>query len=454
GLVQNANEKAGELSTSQSEVVKGMREVVTTTRNDLQVKYTAALQELTQSEQSALQMATETLNGQLQGIDQNLTSTLGSLDQMQATQLAQLNSLGQQQKLGINANAEQVTAALQEGVNQATTSLQGAFQQFADQAQGMETPNLQVVKSVIAEAQGQLDGMMASTQTSLETGISNSEQGIVQQAQGMLGSINTVGQQAATSSAAVSEEFNTSIAQEVQSATQAFTQLQTGHTTAVNGSAEKTVGEFKNFTTGVQQKLDGVIQNLTGKLTESVTQLENGLRGSLKGSDQNPSIQKAIEDKAKEAADQVQPAWKSVVKVLIDIVITVAVTVAIAALAASGVGLVAAIGLAALIGAGGALLKQGANDLIDGKMSSWQTYATQAGFGAVGGVLQLVGIRGADKAAGLLTNTIAKTGAKFGLESAGEMGADITQRLAAGEQFSLAMVGVSFGTSLLGNAGG
>jgi hypothetical protein len=87
-------------------------------------------------------------------------------------------------------------------------------------------------------------------------------------------------------------------------------------------------------------------------------------------------------------------------------------------------------------------------------MSSLGTYATQAGFGAVGGVLQLVGLRGAEKAAGLLTNTAGKTGAKFGIEALGEAGADISQRLAAGEQFSLAMLGVSFGTSLLGGAGG
>jgi adenosine deaminase len=454
GLINNANEKANELSTSQSEVLKGMQNLGSTTRTELEVKYNAALQELSQSEQSALETATQALNSQLQSIDQNLNTNLASLDQMQATQLSQLDSLGQQQKLGINAQAGQVTAALQQGVNQATTNLQGAFQQFANQAQGIEAPNVEVINSVIAEAQGQLDSLMATTQTELETGINNSEQGIVQQAQQTVGSINTAGQQAASSGSMIAQEFTASMTQEVQSATQAFTQLQNGHTNAVKGSAQKTAGEFKNLTGKVQQQLDGVVQNLTTKLGESVTQLENGLRGSLKGSDQNPSIEKAIDDKAKEAADQVQPAWKSVVKVLIDIVITVAVTVAIAALAASGVGLVAAIGLAALIGATGALVKQGANDLIDGKLSSWQTYATQAGFGAVGGVLQLVGLRGAEKAAGLLTNTAGKTGAKFGIEALGEAGADISQRLAAGEQFSLAMLGVSFGTSLLGGAGG
>jgi len=286
GLINNANEKANELSTSQSEVLKGMQNLGSTTRTELEVKYNAALQELSQSEQSALEMATQTLNSQLQSVDQNLNATLGSLDQMQATQLSQLDSLGQQQKLGINAQAGQVTAALQQGVHQATTNLQGAFQQFANQAQGIQAPNLEVINSVIAEAQGQLDSLMATTQTELETGINKSEQGIVQQAQQTVGSINTAGQQAASSGSMMAQEFTASMTQEVQNATQAFAQLQNGHTNAVNGSTQKTAGEFKNLTGKVQQQLDGVVQNLNTKLGESVTQLENGLRGSLKGSDQ------------------------------------------------------------------------------------------------------------------------------------------------------------------------
>ncbi|MEW6493621.1 MAG: DUF4157 domain-containing protein, partial [Cyanobacteriota bacterium] len=448
GLRKDANEKANQLAQNQPPVVQGMQELVATTRSSLQVKYTAALDQLNQSEQQALQTASTALNGQLQGIDRTLNGTLASLQQMQATQLSQLKGVGQQQKLGIDRTAKQATAALQEGVNQASDNLQGAFQQFSEQARSIQAPSLQVIQSVIAEAQGQLNSLIADAGTEVETGITNAAQGIVQQSQQTVGSLNTLGQQAASSGAAVVQELSTSIAQAVQSATQTFSQLQSGHTNAVKASADKATGDFKQMTGDVEQKLNGVIQNLTQKLGESAGQLENGLRGSL------GNLRSEIPKKAQEAADKVQPAWKSVVKVLIDIVITVAVTVAIAALAASGVGLIAAIGLAALIGAAGALVKQGANDLIDGKMSSLGTYATQAGFGAVGGVLQLVGLRGAEKAAGLLTNTAGKIGAKFGIEALGETGADISQRLAAGDQFSLAMLGVSFGTSLLGGAGG
>ncbi|MEG4534417.1 eCIS core domain-containing protein [Microcoleus sp. D2_18a_D3] len=452
GLIQDANDKANQLAGNQPPVLQGMQDLVAATRTSLQTKHNAALQELNQSEQQAIQTANTTRDSQLQSIDQNLHATLASLQQMQATQLSQVKTTGQQQKLGIDRNAKQVTAVLQQGVNQAGQNLQGAFQQFCTQTQGIKTPNIQVINSVIAEAQTQLDSLTAATQTELENGIDNSAGGIIQQSQQTLESLNTLGQQAAASANNVAEEFTSSMAQEIQSATQAFAQLKSGHTNAVNASADKAVGELKQMTADVGQKLEGVINNLNQKLGESAGQLETGLRGSL------ANLRSEIPTKADEAAKKVQPAWKSVLKVVIDIVITVAVTVAIAALAASGVGLVAAIGLAALIGAAGALVKQGANDLIDGEMSSWQTYAKEAGIGAATGVLQLVGLRGADKLAGASflakSSTFTKGAVKLGVETMGDTAVNITQQLGSGEKFSLAMVGKSFGSSLLSNVGG
>ena len=452
GLIQDANDKANQLAGNQPPVLQGMQDLVAATRTSLQTKHNAALQEFNQSEQQAIQTANTTRDSQLQSIDQNLQATLASLQQMQATQLSQVKTTGQQQKLGIDRNAKQVTAALQQGVNQAGQNLQGAFQQFCTQAQGIKTPNIQVINSVIGEAQTQLDSLTAATQTELENGIGNSAGGIIQQTQQTLGSLNTLGQQAAASANNLAEEFTTSMGQEVQSATQAFAQLKSGHTTAVNASADKTVGEFKQMSADVGQKLEGVINNLNQKLGESAGQVETGLRGSL------ANLRSEIPTKADEAAKKVQPAWKGVLKVVIDIVITVAVTVAIAALAASGVGLLAAIGLAALIGGAGALVKQGANDLIDGEMSSWQTYAQAAGIGAATGVLQLVGLRGADKLAGASflakSSTFTKGAAKLGVETLGDTAVNITERLGAGEKFSLEMVGKSFGGSLLSNVGG
>ena len=241
----------------------------------------------------------------------------------------------------------------------------------------------------------------------------------------------------------------------VGSATNIFSQLTEGHTSMVQARVDQTVSEFSQLVDNLKQQIQGVITNLDGKLDESATQLQAGLRGSLQGSDQNPSLVESIDKAAEDAAAKVQPAWKSVLKVVIDIVITVAVTVAIAALAASGVGLGAAIGLAFLIGAAGGVLKQAANDMIDGKMSSWQDYAMQAGIGGVTGVLQLVGIKGADKALKAITNTVGKYAAKYAIETATDTASDVLKQVfIEKKELSWQMLGSSAASSLLSNAGG
>jgi hypothetical protein len=454
GLINNANQKADELGNSKGQVNDGISQLITNKSSELEVKYNSALNDLNQSEQQALTMASQTRDGQIQGLDQNLNGTMASLDQMQASQLSQVQNLGQQQKLGIDTQGQQSIASLQQSVAQGTTNLELAYQEFAQQAQGIKTPNLQAINQVIIEAETQLNQIENSTQIALETGINNSTQGLQQQTAQSINSINNIGQQASSQGAEIAQEFATSTTEMVGSATNIFSQLTEGHTSMVQARVDQTVSEFSQLVDNLKQQIQGVITNLDGKLDESATQLQAGLRGSLQGSDQNPSLVESIDKAAEDAAAKVQPAWKSVLKVVIDFVITVAVTVAIAALAASGVGLGAAIGLAFLIGAAGGVLKQAANDMIDGKMSSWQDYAMQAGIGGVTGVLQLVGIKGADKALKAITNTVGKYAAKYAIETATDTVIDVGTRVASGEQFSLQMLGSSAASSLLSNAGG
>ncbi|MBD2631012.1 DUF4157 domain-containing protein [Aphanizomenon sp. FACHB-1399] len=456
GLINNANQKADELGNSKGQVNDGISQLITNKSSELEVKYNSALNDLNQSEQQALTIASQTRDGQIQGLDQNLNGTMASLDQMQASQLSQVQNLGQQQKLGIDTQGQQSIASLQQSVAQGTTNLELAYQEFAQQAQGIKTPNLQTINQVIIEAETQLNQIENSTQIALETGINNSTQGLQQQTAQSINSINNIGQQASSQGAEIAQEFATSTTEMVGSATNIFSQLTEGHTSMVQARVDQTVSEFSQLVDNLKQQIQGVITNLDGKLDESATQLQAGLRGSLQGSDQNPSLVESIDKAAEDAAAKVQPAWKSVLKVVIDIVITVAVTVAIAALAASGVGLGAAIGLAFLIGAAGGVLKQAANDMIDGKMSSWQDYAMQAGIGGVTGVVELIGIKGADKALKAITNTVGKYAAKYAIETATDTDTviDVGTRVASGEQFSLQMLGSSVASSLLSNVGG
>ncbi len=91
---------------------------------------------------------------------------------------------------------------------------------------------------------------------------------------------------------------------------------------------------------------------------------------------------------AEKAADGVQTATQPLASAAASVAAAVIGTVAIGALTASGVGLVAGLFAAACVGAATAGAKQLGVDAINGKMSSWQTYAGEMGVGALGGVLQ------------------------------------------------------------------
>jgi hypothetical protein len=79
----------------------------------------------------------------------------------------------------------------------------------------------------------------------------------------------------------------------------------------------------------------------------------------------------------------------------------------------------------------------------------------QAGIGGVTGVLQLVGIRGADKALKAITNTVGKYAAKYAIETATDTASDVLKQVfIEKKELSWQMLGSSAASSLLSNAGG
>lgn len=231
-------------------------------------------------------------------------------------------------------------------------------------------------------------------------------------------------------------------------ATSALSQASSSHTSSVNSLVESATAQFAQMVSDVESRGKGVLDNLKSKLETSTQQLGEGLNNVV-----TSELPGKIDEVAAAEAAKVQPAWKGLVKTIIGVVIAVVVTVAIIALAASGVGLPAAIGLAALIGAAGGLLQTASSDLIDGKMSSWQEYAKSAGVGAATGVLQLVGLRGATSVAGAFTSNAAKQAAAIGVEGSTDVLADLGTRLANGEKLGLETLGISVASSLLSQVG-
>lgn len=451
-LVAEGGRAADQLPESKGEVTAGFQSQIDNVRTQLDAKYSAALNGLVQAEQQSIALADETLNSQLGTVDQQLTTTLVSLDQIQTTQLNELNAVGEQQKLLLDQTAQRTTATLQDGINQACEGLQTTFQGLIAEAGSIEAPDIAMLSIALAEAQGQLDQAIASTQTELETGLSTSEQGMLQQGQQTANSLNVLGQQATSQGSAIADNFATCMAEVTQSASQTFTQLKDGHATTVNAQADSVVADLKQQITDLENSFEEIGRNLSTELSNSATQLESELRGALNDLDSK------ISEEANKAADEVQPSWKGWVKIIISVVIAIVVTVAIIALAASGVGLVAAIGLAALIGAAGGLAEKASHDLVDGKTSSWEEYAQAAGIGAVTGVLSLVGIRGAShllqNAGGkLATNKLLQVGAETAIDTTSDVAIDVAHSVLSGEELTSSMLLRSAAISLALNGG-
>jgi hypothetical protein len=468
-LVKKANESADHLTEGKSNVLEGVQTKINQTHDQVDAKRTAALAELDKAESASLSAASDTLKGQLQAIQQSLSKTLGSLEQLKTQQISQVTQVGQQQKQAIDQTGHKAIAALQKGVSQATQSVQSKLQQMASEATKVESPNPDALNATLAGARKQINSVVVSAKTTIEKGISTSSQGIVGQGQQANQSINSVGQQTTELVMGVMEGFSTSITQVKNSARQAFTDLQSKHTKTVTEIADRSVGEIKKLVSDVDQAFKTVGQNLNKQLNQSVKDLEADLRKSLSDLDSK------ISQKAEEAANKVQPAWKGWVKIIIDVVIAIVVTAAIIALAASGVGLLGAIGLAALIGAAGGVTKQLLHDAVDGQLSSADVYLREAALGAISGLISLAGagagnaaakVIGAKLLANGITNKIITVAAKEGagviigtvFDTVGSGITDTVSRALSGKEFSwgtaFEAMKNSVGVNFLGNLGG
>lgn len=94
-------------------------------------------------------------------------------------------------------------------------------------------------------------------------------------------------------------------------------------------------------------------------------------------------LDQKIDEKATEAADEIQPAWKEWVKILVSVVVGIVTALATAALLATGLGAIALLIGAALIGGLAGIIEKGLHDAIDGQASSFEDYAKAFGKGAI-----------------------------------------------------------------------
>ncbi|MDJ0714524.1 MAG: hypothetical protein QNJ54_09925 [Prochloraceae cyanobacterium] len=344
--------------------------------------------------------------------------------------------------------ATALTSSLSQGITTAKTNITQALAQFNANLTSAQTPAPGAAQSLVKEAREFLDQKINTAVTQLETGINNGASQVTQSGQTAVGSINNAASQAISTAENTASQSNSALDELKANADNSFAQLENGHSQTLDNTVTDASNFFSQQSSNLGSKIDSVVANLNSKLAESTNQLTSGLRHGL--AQERADIDKA----ANQAAAKVKPAWKQIVSVAIDVVITVGTTVAIAALAASGLGLPAAIGLAALIGAAGGVARLAAEDALNGQMSSWQEYVEEGAIGAGSGVLQLLGGKAVEKFASPLASKIAQKAAQIGIDTATNTLTDLGTRLANGEKLSLSTVGISLGSSLLGSAGG
>ena len=292
----------------------------------------------------------------------------------------------------------------------------------------------------------------ATTTAEIETATANAEQTIHSSAQDLNLGLAKIAPQAAADQQSQLAQYTTGLQQQASTAQTMFAT----QTNAYGQSVAQRVTMVNHTWQAQSQQLMVNYQNVEGNLTTQLNIAQSQIdqqRHKLV-----TDMAKEIDIKSAEAAAKVQPGWKKVLKIVVNILITVAVSVAIAALALSGVGIVALIGLAALIGAAGGIAKLAANDLIDGKTSSFKDYLKAGGVGAATGVLEAVGAKavvglGGKLGAQVLTK-VEHMVLSTGIESVTNTLVEVTESLAQGEDFTLKLLAVSVGSSLLSTAGG
>ncbi|WP_020621305.1 hypothetical protein [Deinococcus aquatilis] len=421
----------------------------------------------------------------LQGNGQLLAQYLASLAQSQAALFAQMNAAQQAairqadalkaaqlaaiaaQKQAAVAGIAQTRSSLQTGARQTARQQQGAVKQQASrsvsalstqaaQAKAGLTRQIGAARTTSARHLDQDSATfakgMAGFLAHMRQAAQGASRGMTTSAAGSAGSLTRTGTQAASGLTALGTQARTACTAAATSASTGLTQLAAQARTAfgTQGKAYKQqstamlTGIRASFkTTGERFKTDTkkVGDSLKGKLGQAIKDFQTALVAAKdQGSGGNKAEDPTITEKAEAAADAVKPRWKAAVGILIDVVVAVVVTAAMVALAATGIGVVALIGLGILIGAASAVASQGLKDLVDGKFSGWKAYGAAALGGAIGGAFG--GVGGAAATAltkGVTTALVARgmgklaqTGITLGLEGTINTGVGLAGEVASG----------------------
>ena len=447
------NNNEATLDQYHSTTISGGRQFARHNKESIAASYQQTQQALFQQAAAAKARATQTHLQQIAGVRNQ-----------QADKLQQINTVEVQLQATLKHKGGEAIAEIQELGGVLRLSLRGAIltgqANLARAVSGFESGLSEsddpkaIAGAIVAAraATAALDEAFENAQYDIDTATKSALAQIKTTTGDILKGLSGVPEAASMQQASELAAYSEQLKQHSAIASSSFESMLAGFSQTQSTIVDKSIGQWNPIPDQMVESLIRVEVNLGKQLALSETQVIAQRQSIM------TKLGAEIRNKSNTEASKVQPAWKKVVKLVVNIGISVATTVAVAALASSGVGLVAAIGLAALIGAAGGVAKLAANDLIDGKTSSASNYLKAGGIGAATGILEGLGAKavvgvGGKLGAQMLTK-IEHMVASTGIEAVTNTLVELTESMGQGQDFTLKLLGVSILSSLLSTAGG
>ena len=436
-----------------STTIEGGKQLATRSKESIATSYQQTQAALAKQAAAAKLSATQTYKQQIAGVRNQQAQKLQQINTVEAQLQATLEHKGGEAIAQIQKLGGVLRSSVEGAISTGQVNLARAVSGFSLGLNSSDDPKALARATVAATAAtAALDEAFEDAQYDIDTATKSAIAQIKTTTGDIIEGLSGVAQAASMQQASSLFAYSEQLKQQSAEAKSSFDSMLTGLSQMLEETVDRTVGQWNPIPEQMVESLIRVEVNLGKQLTLSETQVI-AQRESIM-----TKLGAEIRSKSKEEAGSVQPGWKKVLKMIVNIVITVVVTVAITALAMSGVGLVAGLALAALIGAVGGIAKLAANSAIDGKPITAGEFFKAAGIGALTGVMEFAGGRAILAAGkGLQAGMVSKIEhlvLDVGVQTATNTAVEITERLAQGEDFTLKMLGIAVGTSLVSAAGG
>ena len=351
-FVKKANEAADGLSGGSTELFRTVDEHITAIRGNIQNRKTTGIEAITQEEGASVERANELLQQSTEQIETARAQNISGLEALKTSKVQQARSTGRSARSTIDQRCEGSITALEGSIEAPKRQLEELLTRFQEESQGCVAPDEETLRQELDKGRVQIDTIVETANTMLESGLVASEEQLDQVAQQMVQGLNDLAATTTSGATGVVGQFQATLQQIQGGIDQGFSGILDGFAQTTQQQLDQARTDYDQQVTDLQTSMTTAEGNVVSKLTEIEGQLRGDFNNTLAG------IQGKITEEANKAADKVKPAWKSVLAFVLKIIIAIAVAVAIGLLIASGVGIGLLLLGGALIGAAGGALSQ------------------------------------------------------------------------------------------------